>query len=100
MTWISSKEAAKLLCISVQAVNKAARGGRFGEKIRYIKGRGQSGRVLQIALEALEEDTQIKWQRNNEKAGTSLQCPLDKYSIKKRTDADKRFNIINEYKAF
>lgn len=100
MTWISSKEAAKLLCVSVQAVNKAARKGRFGEKIRYVKGRGQAGRILQIALEALKEDAQIKWQRDNENFSTSLQCPLDKYSIKKRTDADRRINIINEYKRF
>ena len=46
MTWIDSKEAAKLMCITLQAVNKAAREGKYGDKVRYIKGRGGLGKIL------------------------------------------------------
>ncbi len=66
MTWIDSKEAAKLMCITLQAVDNAAREGKYEDKVRYIKGRGGSGKILQVALEALPEEAQIKWQSDKE----------------------------------
>lgn len=98
MTWIDSKEIAKLMCITLQAVNKAAREGMYSDKIRYIKGRGRSGRILQVALEALPEEMQRKWQSNQENAYVQLSLPLDNYSTKKRTESDSKLMIINEYR--
>lgn len=100
MTWIDSKEAAKLMCITLQAVNKAAREGKYGDKIRYIKGRGGSGRILQVALEVLPEEAQIKWQSNKENAYVQLSLPLDNYTVKKRNESASKLMIINEYKEF
>ncbi|MFZ5986693.1 MAG: Mu transposase C-terminal domain-containing protein [Bacillota bacterium] len=100
MTWIDSKEAAKLMCITLQAVNKAAREGKYGDKVRYIKGRGGSGRILQVALEALPEEAQIKWQSDKENIYTQLSLPLDSFSVKKRTESASKLMIINEYKEF
>lgn len=100
MTWIDSKEAAKLMCITLQAVNKAAKEGKYGDQIRYIKGRGGSGRILQVALEALPEEAQIKRQSDKENIYVQLSLPLDFYSAKKRTESASKLMIINEYKEF
>ena len=84
MTWIDSKQAAKLMCITLQAVNKAAKEGKYGDKIRYIKGRGGSGRVLQVALEALPKEAQKKWQSDKENIYVQLSLPMDSYSAQKK----------------
>ena len=62
--------------------------------------RGRSGRILQIALEALPEEMQRKWQSNKENAYVQLSLPLDNYSTKKRTASDNKLMIINEYRDF
>lgn len=99
MTWINSKEVAELLCITLQAVNKSVLAGKYGDKIRYIKGRGRSGRILQVALEVLPEEIQRKWQ-NKENTNMQQNFPVDNYSIKKRTASDNKLMIIDEYRNF
>ena len=57
MTWIDSKETAKLMCITLHCRLLI----RLQKKVNTdIKGRGGSGRILQVALEALPEEAQIK----------------------------------------
>jgi predicted transcriptional regulator len=44
MKWLKSSEVSALLGISVQAVHKAAKEGKYGSVIKYEKGRGYQGR--------------------------------------------------------
>lgn len=44
MKWLKSSEISALLGISIQAVHKATKEGKYGSEIKYEKGRDIEGR--------------------------------------------------------
>ena len=67
MTWISPKDAAQLLHYDVSYIRKQCKAGEYGKQnigYRYTKGsKGRGGKQLQIALEALPEQAQAAYQK-------------------------------------
>lgn len=62
--WISTKKFAELAGTSYDAIRMRVRRGNY-KKIRYIKGRGKAGRVMQIhrseLLENVSQQQPVSW---------------------------------------
>ena len=107
MIWLSTKEVAELLRISQQAVVKNANAGNYGTGIRYIKGKGRGGKVLQICLNALPESAQNEYHIKNmkkESEETSMEIginkPFDNFVMSQKEKAIKKLDVIKDYKDF
>ena len=107
MIWLNTKEVAELLRISQQAVVKNANAGNYGTGIRYIKGKGRGGKVLQICLNALPESAQNEYHIKNmkkESEETSMEIginkPFDNFVMSQKEKAIKKLDAIKDYKDF
>ena len=102
MIWLKSSEVSVLLGITIQAVHKAAREGKYGSNTRYENGRGYGGKVLMIALEALPVEIQDKWLKKNKSANHSgvFGAPLDSYHETKRKNAGQKLMVVEEFLQF
>ncbi len=100
MKWLKSSEVSALLGISVQAVHKAAKEGKYGSEIKYEKGRGYQGKVLMIPLHSLPVHIQDQWLNKNKSSvlSTGLSgAPLDTFDEVKRKHARQKLTIVEEF---
>lgn len=67
MIWLQATEVAKLMAYDISSIQKKCKLGDFGSKgygYRYVSGsKGQGGKCLQIALEALPERVQMAYHK-------------------------------------
>jgi hypothetical protein len=92
MKWLKSSEVSALLGISVQAIHKAAKEGKYGSEIKYEKGRGYRGRVLIIPLHSLPVHIQDQWLNTNKSTVQSIGLsgtPLDTFD-----ENIRKYNIL------
>src|SRR5690606_37079814 len=100
MKWLKSSEVSALLGISVQAVHKAAKEGKYGSEIKYEKGRGYQGKVLLIPLHSLPVHIQDQWLNKNKSSAHSKDlsgAPLDTFDEVKRKHARQKLTIVEEF---
>lgn len=97
MTWLSTKEVAKILAFSERAIRKKAE--KEGWKIRKIPGKGRGGVVMEILLESLPEEAQEAYYNET---GIDFQ-PVDNncYSSKKqKEEEDEKDLAVAEHTVF
>lgn len=104
MIWLNTKEIARLENIAPQTVRKRVLENKYTD-FRYIDGvGGNSGKVLQIALESLPQEIQDKYYgKEKEKEEQQRQENTRVYlslTAKQRQIVDFRYNIVIDYKRF
>ena len=97
MTWISVKEAAKLLQITERAIQLAAQVGKYS--CRYIPGIGRGGRQLMIDSDSLPPEAQQRMNAVEEPAFDIFNDFLSKGTGKQRQEADYHAQIVREFNA-
>lgn len=97
MIWLSAKEASLLMGITVRAVRKNVYNGKF--QFQFIDGKGgNSGKVIQIALESLPQHIQDKYHKLLDEAERK-ECAelITDYTDKQREAADHKARIVHEF---
>ena len=74
MTWLPTKEVALLCNISMSAIQKAVKQGRYEHC--YVNGKGRGGRQLRIALESLSSDAQARYRGEQEQEAADVRLSL------------------------
>lgn len=97
MTWLSVIEVALLMGITAMAVRKNAYSGKY--QFRYIDGKGgNSGKVLQIALESLPLYAQDEYNRLlDETERQECTEAITNCTDKQREAADHKASIVHEF---
>lgn len=97
MTWLSVKEVALLMRITVMAVRKGVYNGKF--QFQFVDGiGGKSGKVIQIALESLPQHIQDKYHHILDEAERQ-ECTevINNCTDKQRESADHKAGIVHEF---
>lgn len=97
MTWLSVKEVALLMRITVMAVRKGVYNGKF--QFQFVDGiGGKSGKVIQIALESLPQHIQDKYHQFLDEAERQ-ECTevINNCTDKHREAADHKAGIVHEF---
>lgn len=97
MTWLSVKDVSLLMRITVMAVRKGVYNGKF--QFQLVDGRGgNSGKVLQIALESLPQHAQEKYHMLLDEAERQ-KCTevITNCTDKQREAADHKASIVHEF---
>lgn len=97
MTWLSVKEVALLMRITVMAVRKGVYNGKF--QFQFVDGiGGKSGKVIQIALESLPQHIQDKYHQILDEAERQ-ECTeaITNCTDKQRESADHKASIVHEF---
>ncbi len=95
MTWLPTKEVALLCNISMSAIQKAVKQGRYEHC--YVNGKGRGGRQLRIALESLSSDAQARYRGEQEQEAADVRLSL---TGAQREKLDFKQMVVLDYQDF
>lgn len=104
MTWLTVSEVSRLMAFTERAIRFQVENGKLGQKgtaYRYIKGsKGRGGKQLQIALEALPEQVQAAYRKQQ---GETIPFRNEAiFTQAQRAEAEHRKHVVllfEEYRA-
>jgi putative transposase len=99
--WLTAFEGANLLSVSIQAVQKNCKAGKYVTQL--VQGNG--GMQYRIALSSLPIDAQLRWRKEHgfleemENAVVKSCKPFDEMSEQQRQSALNKYDLVIEYQA-